>query len=126
VKPRDLLMQLSAGRIAIGAAMVAKPPLVAGGWVGKDSRRPGGQVITRALGARDAALGAATIAALRGGQPVKPLVLAGLVCDGTDLLATHAARQDLPRMAAPMIYALAGAALLVGAANLADSPAPQA
>jgi hypothetical protein len=29
-------------------------------------------------------------------------------------------------MAAPLIYALAGGALLVGAANLTDSPAPQA
>src|SRR4051812_5890650 len=119
-------MQLSAGRIVLGTAMVAKPPLVASGWAGRDAVRPGGQVLTRALGARDAALGAATIAAMRGGQPLRPLVLAGIACDATDLLATHAARSNLPRAAAPMIYALAGAALVVGAANLTDSPAPQA
>jgi hypothetical protein len=119
-------MQLSAGRIAIGAALVAKPPLVGSGWVGRESTKPGGQVLARALGARDAALGAVTLTAMRSGQPLKPLVLAGIACDATDLLATHAARDSLPKAAAPLIYALAGAALLVGAANLADSPAPQA
>jgi hypothetical protein len=126
VKPRDLLMQLSAGRIAIGAAMLAKPPLATSGWVGRVANRPGGHVLARALGARDAALGALTLAALRSGQPVRPLVLAALVCDGTDLIATHAARDSLPRGAVPLIYALAGGALLVGAANLTDSQAPQA
>jgi hypothetical protein len=126
VKPRDLLMQLSAGRIAIGAAMIAKPPLATSGWVGAVADRPGGHVLARALGARDAALGAVTLAAIRSGQPVRPLVLAGLVCDGTDLLATHAARHNLPRAATPLIYALAGGALLVGAANLTDSEAAQA
>ena len=118
-------MQLSAGRIAIGAAMLAKPPLATSGWVGRVAQRPGGHVLARALGARDAALGAVTLAALRSGQSIRPLVLAGLVCDGTDLLATHAARDSLPRGAAPLIYALAGGALLVGAANLTDSETPQ-
>jgi hypothetical protein len=125
VKPRDLLTQLSAGRIALGAAMIVKPPLATSGWVGAISERPGGHVLARALGARDAALGAITLAAMKSGQPLRPLVLAGLVCDGTDLLATHAARHNLPRAAGPLIYALAGGALLVGAANLADSEPAQ-
>jgi len=95
-------------------------------WVGRDGSRPGGQVLARALGARDTALGAGTLAALRGGGPTAPWVLGGLLCDGTDLLATHAARERLPAAAAPLIYLLAGGALLVGLANLADSTAPQA
>jgi hypothetical protein len=126
VTPRDLLTQLSAGRIALGAAMIVKPPLVTSGWVGGVAGLPGGTVLGRALGARDAALGALTLVALRSGQPLKPLVVAGLVCDGTDLLATHAVRHNLPSAAAPLIYALAGGALLVGAANLADSQPSQA
>jgi hypothetical protein len=126
VKPRDLLMQLSAGRVAIGTVLIAKPPLVTSGWVGRAGNKPAGRVLARGLGARDAALGALTLAALRSGQPVRPLVLAGLLCDGTDLLATHAVRHNLPSAAAPLIYALAGGALLVGAANLTDSEAPQA
>jgi hypothetical protein len=126
VTPRALLTQLSAGRIALGAAMILKPPLATSGWVGQVADRPGGRVLARALGARDAALGAITLAALQSGQPLRPVVLAGLVCDGTDLLATHASRHNLPRAAAPLIYALAGGALLVGAANLADSEPSQA
>jgi hypothetical protein len=126
VTARDLLTQVNAGRIVLGAALVAQPQRASSAWVGRDGDRPGGRVLARALGARDAALGAGTLAALRGGQPTTPWVLGGLVCDSVDLLATHAARDRLPRPSAPLIYALAGAALLVGLANLADSPAPQA
>jgi hypothetical protein len=126
VTPRALLTQLSLGRIALGAVLIARPELGAGRWVGRDSSRPGGQVLARGLGARDAALGAGTLAALRGAGPTAPWVLGGLLADGTDLLATHAARDRLPRGAAAMIYLLAGGALVAGLANLADSPAPQA
>jgi hypothetical protein len=126
VSPRDLLTQLSAGRIAIGATLVAKPELATSGWVGRDGSRPGGRVLARGLGARDMALGAGTLAAARGGQSTTPWVLGGLLCDATDLLATHAGRGRLPRGAAPLIYALAGGALLAGLANLADSTPPQA
>jgi hypothetical protein len=126
VKPRDLLTQLSAGRIALGATLLAKPALATSMWVGRDGGRPGGEVLARALGARDAAIGGGTLAAMRSGQPLRPWVLAGLFSDATDLLATHAARHQLPRAAAPLIYALAGGALVAGAANLAtrdDAPA---
>ena len=71
-------------------------------------------------------LGAGTLQALRSGQSLRPWLLAGLVADAADLSATHAGRDHLPPSAAPLIYALAGGALLVGLANLADSPAPQA
>jgi hypothetical protein len=126
VTPRALLTQLSLGRIALGAVLIARPELGAGRWVGRDSSRPGGQVLARGLGARDAALGAGTLAALRGAGPTTPWVVGGLLADSTDLLATHAARESLPRGAAAMIYVLAGGALVAGLANLADSPAPQA
>jgi hypothetical protein len=126
VAARDLLTPLNAGRIALGAALVARPEAATSMWVGRDGSRPGGRVLARALGARDTALGAGTLAALRGGQPTTPWVLGGLLCDATDLLATHAARERLPRGAAPLIYALAGGALLAGLANLADSTPPQA
>jgi hypothetical protein len=126
VTPRGLLISLNAGRIALGAMLVARPEMATSGWVGRDGERPGGQVLARALGARDAALGAGTLAALRGRQPTTPWVLGGLLSDTTDLLATHAARERLPRAAAPLIYVLAGGALIAGLANLADSTAPQA
>src|SRR4051794_8767112 len=126
VSPRDLLTQLSAGRIALGAALVARPEGATSMWVGGDGGRPRGRVLARGPGARDMALGAGTLAAERGGQSTTPWVLGGLLCDATDLLATHAARDRLPRAATPLIYALAGGALLAGLANLADSTPPQA
>ena len=127
MKPRDLLTQLSVGRILLGATMIAKPPLGVGRWVGNVGSRPGGGVLSRALGARDAGLGAGTLAAMgSGGDALRPWLIAGVVADTTDLLATHAARDDLPRGAALMIYALAGGAIVAGLVNLAagdDSPA---
>jgi len=126
VTPRALLTQLNAGRIALGAVLLARPEIATARWVGRDGSRPGGRVLARGLGARDAALGAGTLAALRGGGPIAPWVVGGLVADTTDLLATHAARERLPRGAAAMIYALAGGAVVAGLANLADSKSPQA
>jgi hypothetical protein len=121
-------MQISAGRIAIGLSLVAAPQIVGGMWIGNDGRRAAVSVIGRAVGARDTVLGAGTLNAIRSNQPVRPWVLAGLVADATDLLATYAARHHLPKASAPMIYALAGGALVAGAANLAsgdDSAQPQ-
>ncbi|MEA2421832.1 MAG: hypothetical protein QOF55_931 [Thermoleophilaceae bacterium] len=130
MKPRDLLTQLSAGRIALGVALIARPRLVTGRWLGKDAQRPAVDVLARAFGARDAVLGAGTLAAMRGGPgALRPWLLAGLAADAVDLLTTHAAREHLPRASAPLIYALAGGALVAGAANLAsgdDSPKPPA
>jgi hypothetical protein len=126
VKPRALLTQLNAGRIALGVGLMARPELVTGQWLGKDGGRHAVMVLARSFGARDAALGAGTLQALRSGQSLRPWLLAGLFADAADLLATHAGRDHLPRPSAPLIYALAGGALLVGLANLADSPAPQA
>jgi hypothetical protein len=126
VTPRALLTQLSAGRIALGVLLVTRPELGAGRWVGRDAGRPGGGVLARALGARDGAIGAGTLVALRSGQGATPWIVGGLVADTTDLLSTHAARDGLPRGAAPLIYLLAGGAIVVGLANLADSTPPQA
>jgi hypothetical protein len=126
VTPRALLTQVNAGRIALGTLLIARPEMATAMWVGRDGARPGGRVLAQALGARDAALGAGTLAALRARQPIAPWVAGGLLADTTDLLATHAARERLPRGAAAIIYALAGGALVAGLANLADSTSPQA
>jgi hypothetical protein len=126
MKPRDLLTQLSAGRIAIGVVAILKPDLISGAWLGPKGRSPAVASLVRGFGARDLALGAGTLAVMRSGGSLTPWLLGGLVADATDLLATHAARDDLPSPVAPLIYALAGGALVAGAANLAsgdDSPA---
>jgi hypothetical protein len=125
VTPRALLTQLNAGRVALGASMIAAPQIVAGRWVGADGRRPTVGVLGRAFGARDLVLGAGTLGAMRSGRGLRPWLLAGLVADATDLGATVAGREHLPRASVPMLAVLAGGALVVGAVALAsgdDSP----
>jgi hypothetical protein len=125
VTPRALLTPLSAGRVALGASLIAAPQIVAGMWLGADGRRPAVGVLGRAFGARDLVLGAGTLAAMRGGQSLRSWLIAGLVADATDLAATIAGRDHLPRTSGPLIVGLAGGALVVGAVALAsgdDSP----
>jgi hypothetical protein len=125
VTPRALLTQLNAGRIAVGASMIAAPQIVAGSWLGGDGRRPAVGVLGRAFGARDLVVGAGTLGAMRSGRGLRTWVLAGLVADATDLGATVAGRDHLPRSAVPLLAVLAGGALVVGAVALAsgdDSP----
>jgi hypothetical protein len=117
VTPRALLTQLSAGRIALGISLMAAPRLVLGIWLGEAGRHPAVGTLGRGFGARDAVLGAGTLAAMRSGQSLRPWLLAGLVADATDLAATALARDRLPRASAPLIFALAGGALAIGAAN---------
>jgi hypothetical protein len=62
---------------------------------------------------------------MRSGRGLRAWVLAGLVADATDLGATVAGRDHLPRSAVPLLAVLAGGALVVGAVALAsgdDSP----
>ena len=125
MRPRDLLTLLAAGRIALGAGLIVKPDLVTGIWLGRDGRRPAIGALSRGFGARDAALGAGTLGAMRSGGSLRPWILAGIAADATDLVAVYAARDSLPSYAVPMIYALVGGALVAGVVNLAameDSP----
>ncbi len=119
MKTRALLTQLSAGRIAIGTGLLVRPQL-AELWIGKDGRRSTVAVVVRALGIRDAVLGAGTLAATRSGQSLRPWLVAGLASDATDLAATAFARRDLSSGSARAIYAIAGSAVAVGVIAIAS------
>lgn len=84
---------LSLGRIAIGAAALAKPELV-GNLLG---RQGGSDLMTQWFGSREVALGAATLLASGGGR--RTLVLLGMGVDGADALTAFKAVQgeQLPR-----------------------------
>ena len=72
---------IAAGRVLIGAVLFAAPDLVAPSWIGDDARTDGGRVVVRALGARDAALGAGTLAAARDAAQLWRWLLASSACD---------------------------------------------
>ena len=118
---RHVARTLSLGRIGFGIALMALPERTTELWIGKQSRKPVPQMFTRAVGARDLGLGAATIAAASGRGPLRPLLLAALLADSTDLIATLVARDHLPRMAVPVIAGAAGSGIALGVIALAGS-----
>jgi hypothetical protein len=110
---RILLTTLAAGRLAIGAALVAKPQSQVGaGWVGEDAQRPTAAVLLRAVGARDMALALGTLAAQRSGGALRPWLLTATLADATDLVATFAAGAAVPKQAKALIALLAGGAIV--------------
>lgn len=98
MRPRTLIAGLALGRLAIGAALAAKPEGAFGaGWVGeRTARKPAPTLLLRAVGARDAAVALGTLATLRVGGPLRPWLLAATLADVTDLLATFAAGDAVP------------------------------
>src|SRR5512142_3236731 len=89
---------LAAGRVLIGATLVAAPDLVAGPWVGDDARTRGARVIARALGARDAALGAGTLAAAGDAAQLRRWLIASSASDAADFVATLAGPRSPARL----------------------------
>jgi len=113
MNPRAMLTTLAAGRLAIGALLVAKPQSQVGtGWIGEDAKRPTAAVAFRAVGARDMALALGTLGAQRSGSPLKPWLLAATLADATDLVATFAAGRAVPKAGKAMIALLAGGAIV--------------
>ena len=69
MEPRDIAISQARGRIAIGVALVAAPGLAVRGWIGDDASRPATKVVTRALGAREVAIGLGIVIAIDRGAP---------------------------------------------------------
>jgi hypothetical protein len=121
--PQTLARALAAGRVLFGAAIVVAPRRAAAVWVGpRGAARPEATVLGRALGARDLALGVATLGAFARREP--PLVRAALAAcvfsDGTDCLATLAARRRLPSAPAAFSALTAAGSTAIALAALAD------
>ena len=92
---------LALSRVGYGAAMAVAPSLVARVWIGgAGARDPRAQTLARALGARDLALGAGALVALRtgGGSQARGWFSAQALSDTTDLLATLIAGRALPAL----------------------------
>lgn len=112
MNPRFLTTTLAVGRLAIGAALVAKPQGVVGsGWIGEEAKRPTAVLAFRSVGARDMALALGTLAAQRGGNPLKPWLLGATLADAVDLVATFAAGRAVPAKGKAAITLLAGGAI---------------
>jgi hypothetical protein len=111
---RTVLTTLALGRLAIGAALTAKPASEVGaGWVGTDeANRPTTGLLFRSVGARDMALALGTLGAMREGGKLRPWLLGATLADVVDLAATLGAGKAIPARGKASIVALAGGAIV--------------
>src|SRR4051812_50188463 len=83
--------------MAIGASLVVAPRLIGPMWIGDPSDGPVVKLMSRALGARDLALGLGVAVALDRGAPVRGWLEGAALADGVDLVATLLAGGAVPR-----------------------------
>jgi hypothetical protein len=113
---RILAGLISLGRFFFGVAFIAEPKLMERAWIGKQARLPGAQLLTRAVGARDLALGLGGLQALsRNDGSERPWLAAAAVCDAVDFGATWTAGRGIPRQARNGVLAIAGVFSLLSA-----------
>src|SRR5919108_6442161 len=113
---RILAALISLGRFAFGVTFIAKPNVMDRAWIGKQARLPGAQVLSRAVGARDLALGLGGLQALtRDDGSARPWLAAGAICDAVDFGATWAAGRTIPRQARRGVLGIASVFSLLSA-----------
>jgi hypothetical protein len=113
---RILAGLISLGRFVFGVAFIAEPRLMERAWIGKQARLPGAQLLTRAVGARDLALGLGGLQAVtRDDGSARPWLAAAAVCDAVDFGATWTAGRGIPRQPRTGVLAIAGVFALLSA-----------
>jgi hypothetical protein len=116
---------IAGARVLLGVVALCRPNLPARMWVADDdARRRAVQLLARALGGRDLALGLGALVALAGCGPAAPWVAAGGLADAGDVAATVAAWRHLPPSRRRLVTLIAGGALAgaVLAAPFVDRP----
>ena len=108
---------VSASRMAFGAGLILSPPRFARSWTGPGASRRPARVIARSLGARELALGAGGLLALRGGDAQRWFAL-GALTEAVDVAVTLT---DGPRTPSRLTGALMAAATAGAAAYVALS-----
>jgi hypothetical protein len=113
---RILAVLISMGRFIFGVAFIGRPTLMERAWIGKQARLPGAQLLARAVGARDLALGLGGLQAVKREDDSAPAWLAAAgICDVVDFGATWAAGGRIPRQARIGVLAIAGVSALLSA-----------
>jgi hypothetical protein len=106
-------------RLAFGLGALAAPSKLGATWVGAETAsRPPARVILRALGVRDVALGAGTVAAALSGS-ARPWLAVGVAADLGDVAVTLLGRDHLPATGARNTVFLASSAAIAGCVLIA-------
>ena len=109
MRMRILAGLISFGRILVGIAFIARPKLLDEGWIGRQARLPGAQVLARGVGSRDAAIGLGGLqAVIRNDGSARSWMAASALCDAVDFGATYAAGRRIPRSSRTGVLAIAG------------------
>jgi hypothetical protein len=105
--------QFCASRIGFGAGLILAPGLYGRFWAGPGASRRWSRMLSRALGARELALGAGGLAALRGSdeQQAVQWMLANGLTEAADVVANLAAGPRTPARLAGAALAAANAAI---------------
>src|SRR5918994_1273672 len=111
---RTIAGLVAAGRIGAGLGLAFTPGLVTRPWIGDVADTTGAKVVSAGFGARDVAIGAGTANALRSGGNVREWLLAGVLTDTADLVATLAGRRGLPKTGVAATSALAASGVVLG------------
>jgi hypothetical protein len=111
-------------RVAMGTGLMLAPGVVGRVWGASEARDPRAKVLARALGARDLALGAGGLLALRDGDAAwtRRTFAAQAAADAVDLAAIVAAGSALPRTKRVTGGLLAAGSAAVAAAYAARLP----
>ena len=119
---RKTALAASAGRVLVGALMVARPREIGEAWIGEPARYERVTVLTRATGARDMAVGAVAVAGLVGDNAdvARAGLIGGCLADTTDFLAMLAVRDKLPAGSFAKIGPLAAGFAVICAAAAAE------
>jgi hypothetical protein len=111
-----LTIAVLSARTLYGAGLTAAPERITGAWLGRAASTAPVQVPVRGLGAREAILHGAALAAALADRPLRPWLAASIAGDMTDIAATAIGRHQLPPGAAGNTLAVAGASALASAA----------
>ena len=93
---REVARGYGAGRVALGAGLLVAPRLLGRPWLGRTATEPAGQVVLRALGARDLIIGAIALHTVDHPDVGPRWQRTCAAADAVDALATLVARRSLP------------------------------
>jgi hypothetical protein len=124
--PRDVARVYGAGRVAVGAALLLAPRRLGRVWLGRPADTPAGAVAMRALGLRDAVLGAMALHTVDHPEVAPRWQRTCAAVDAVDLAATAAARDALPPVGSALVMAMAASGAAVGGwlGSALSRPAP--
>jgi hypothetical protein len=114
-RARKAAIVVLALRIAYGAGLIAAPSRLGRRWLGPAANAAPTQVPLRALGAREIIIHLGAILAAVRGAPLRPWLAGSIVGDLSDLAATVAGRDQLPKGAATATLVVGGSSALLSA-----------